>query len=128
MIRWTGNAFLGTTRAELVKRFTKAGVYSVSKLRGYLNRSQKYVRLRGGKKFVGLDPSAPGEFPKKLTGQLQRSITWELDQTKLILSVGSNLKPYPKFLQTGTRIMHPRPWLSNFFNLERDNIGKILAK
>lgn len=126
MIRWLGGEFLRVTRAELVKRFAKAGVYFTSKERGYLNVGQPYRRNEQGG-HVGLDPSKPGQFPHKLSGQLQRSVTWKLDAAKLVLTVGSNLEGYPKWLQTGTRFMKPRPWLSLGFEKEKDRIGRIIV-
>ncbi len=110
---------------DLVKRFTKAGLYFVSQLRGYVNTSQSYKR--DGSKLRGFGPSAPGQFPHKLSGQLARSITWMLDKKKFVLTVGSNLKGYPGFLETGTKFMKPRPWLSKGFGIERDKILKILT-
>lgn len=113
--------------AELTKRFTKAGIYYVSKLRGYLNVSQPYKRSRTTGRHRGLSPSRPGQYPKKLSGQLQRSMTWTLDKSKLVLTCGSNLAGYPSFLQTGTRFMRPRPWLSLSWQAERGKIGKIIV-
>jgi hypothetical protein len=60
---------------------------------------------------VGLDPSKPGEPPKKVTGHLQRMIMHELDRSKGKARVGTNVV-YGKFLELGTRIMRRRPWLS----------------
>jgi hypothetical protein len=112
-------------RAQLEKNFTKAGIYFASQMRGYLNRSQSY--RKDGKRYTGLAPSAPGEFPKKLTGQLQKSITWELDKRKLVLTVGSNLRGYPSYLQKGTGRMKPRPWLTLSWAKDQDRIGKLLT-
>jgi hypothetical protein len=41
--------------------------------------------------------------------------------------VGSNLDGYPKFLETGTRFMKSRPWLSLAFAAEKDRLGKIIT-
>ncbi len=125
MIRWNIDAFLKLTQDQLAKNFQKAGVYFVSKEREFLNRDQQYKRYASGK-HKGLNPSKPGEFPKKLTGQLQRSITWSFDRPKMTLIVGSNLKPYPSLLQTGTRFMAARPWLSLGFDKVRDRMGRII--
>jgi hypothetical protein len=125
-ITWHGADFLNMVDAELTKRFTKAGVFFTSKMRGFLNRSQPYHRTPSGG-TVGLDPSSPGEFPKKLTGQLQRSITWTVTQKPLTLTVGSNLAGYPKYLQLGTTLMSPRPWLTLGFDKTQDEIGRIIA-
>jgi hypothetical protein len=83
VIRWTGDEFLKVATADLVKRFDTAGVYFTSKTRGYLNTGQASRRTASGG-HVGLNPSAPGRFPHKLSGQLQRSITWKVDKAKLI--------------------------------------------
>jgi hypothetical protein len=125
VIAFTGAEFLRMTEKELVRNFTKAGVYFVSKVRGYLNTDQPYTRSPGGK-HRGLDPSRPGGYPKKLSGQLQRSVTWKVDAGKKVLTVGSNLEGYPSFLITGTRFMAPRPWLPLAWDAEKDNVGRII--
>jgi hypothetical protein len=61
------------------------------------------------------------------TGQLQKSITWELDKRKLVLTVGSNLRGYPSYLQKGTGRMKPRPWLTLSWAKDQDRIGKLLT-
>lgn len=127
MIAWYGENFLRMTTAELQKGFTKAGVYFTSKTRGYLNTSQPYQRTKRTGRHIGLAPSRPGEFPRKLSGQLQRSITWTLDKKKLVLTVGSNLQEYPSMLETGTRFMRPRPWLTLAFAKEKNKIGRTIA-
>lgn len=63
--------------------------------------------------------SAPGEYPKSDTGRLASSISVEKGYKYAI--VGSNLK-YAPWLETGTPIMAPRPWLKRTYD---DNIGKI---
>ncbi|AWM39784.1 hypothetical protein GobsT_18540 [Gemmata obscuriglobus] len=125
-VNWYGLDFLRLTESELARNMAKAGGYFASKLRGYLNDSQSYKRTPSGG-YVGLDPSVPGGFPKKLSGQLQRSITWELDRQKFVLTVGTNLKGYPKFLQLGTTVMKPRPWLSLGFDKTKDAIARIIV-
>jgi hypothetical protein len=113
------------TRDQLAKNFVKGGIYFASKMRGYLNTDQPYIKR--GKHYTGLSPSAPGAFPHKLTGQLQKSITWSFNKPKLILTVGSNLKGYPSYLQKGTRRMKPRPWLTLCWNKEKARLGRILV-
>jgi hypothetical protein len=125
-LSWYGADFVNMVDAELARRFAKAGVFFTSKLRGFLNRSQPYHRTPSGG-TVGLDPSLPGEYPKKLTGQLQRSITWTVTKKPLVLTVGSNLKGHPKYLQLGTTLMKPRPWLTLGFDGTKDQMGRIIA-
>jgi hypothetical protein len=127
MIVWNLSGFQKLTEAELVKNMTKAGLYFTSKLRGYLNKSQPYKRSKDGLKYKGKNPSAPGDFPHKLSGQLSKSMTWNLDKGKLVLTVGSNLKGYPSFLETGTRRMQARPWLTLGWNREKNKIGTMIT-
>ena len=111
---------------DINARMVRAGVYLTSKIRTYLNVSQRYRRTVRGN-HIGLSPSAPGQFPKKLSGQLQKSITYEFDRARLMLTVGSNLKGYPSYLMTGTQRMKPRPWLSLAWEAEVNNVAKILT-
>ena len=126
MIRWNLTNFLKLTQDELAKNFVKAGVYFVSQQRQFLNRDQPYRRAPSGR-HTGFDPSLPGEFPRKLTGQLMRSVTWSFDKSKMALTVGSNLKPYPAILQSGSSFMEPRPWLSLGFAQVRERVGQIIV-
>ena len=125
MLRWTASDLITLTAKELHKRLVKVGVYFASKERQYLNVSQPYKRSASGKRLRGLDPSQPGEFPRKLSGQLQRSITWRVEKDSVI--VGSNLRGYPSYLETSTRFMAARPWLSLGFDREKDNMARILV-
>lgn len=110
---------------ELNKRFTKAGMILVSEYRKGLNRAQPYTR--DGSRFVGQNPSKPGEFPKKLTGQLQKSISFSIDRKRWILTVGTTLQPYPAFLQKGTRKMRARPWLSLGWESSKRRVTSVFA-
>lgn len=123
--RWDTEGFMGRTRAELEKGFVRAGIYFTSQTRGYLNVDQRYKRLPSGK-LRGYSPSLPGQFPKKLSGQLQRSITWNFDKDKLELSCGSNLAGYPSYLQFGTAKMQARPWLSLAFDKEQLQMTRFI--
>ena len=113
--------------AELQKRFVKAGVYFTSRLRVALNQSQTYTRSKRTGKHHGQDPSKPGQYPHKLSGQLQRSITWRFDKNVMTLTVGSNLAGYPSYLELGTRFMRPRPWLSLGWDAEKGKLTRIVV-
>jgi hypothetical protein len=110
------------------KNLDKAGLYLVSSWRQYANNPQPYKRYAGKKAvyYKGLNPSAPGQFPHKLTGQFQRSLTYKVDKKALTLEVGSSLAGYPMFLQFGTKWMQPRPWLTIAWERDKDHVGKIL--
>src|SRR4051812_38666210 len=106
---------------------TKAGLYLMSRMRENVNTAQPYRRVAGGTRDIGVQPSLPGQFPHKLSGQLLKSITYKVDAAHSTLIVGSNLKGHPGFLQTGTRRMAPRPWVSLTWNREKAAVGKILV-
>ena len=125
---WDVDKFIGDFRKDCIKRLTKVGIYLTSKIRTKLNRAQKYVRYSGGKYYRGLNPSKPGEYPKKLSGQLMKSITYKVDETNLVVQVGSSLKGYPLFLEVGTKFMKPRPWLSLTMVAEHEKIKDILTQ
>lgn len=116
--------FLENRRKDLVKGMTEAGVYWVSQERGFLNRDQPYTRK--GKKYHGKAPSRPGEFPKKLSGQLQRSITFYVDKENLTLRLGSSLAGYPRFLNEGTRFM--APWLSMGYAQTAPRLAALITR
>ena len=121
------STLLGNTKfieKELHKRFQKVGITFVSYLRTKLNRYQD-TRTYGVRK-IGLNPSKPGEYPKKQSGDLLKSITFNYDKDTFTCNVGSNLQPYPKLLQTGTPTMAPRPWLSRGYNELKLKIGDII--
>ena len=123
-LKWHGDEAIRRINATMVQRLKGAAMYVRGEARKNISRGQP-TRLthgmqrhdemgrftkRGASRRVGLDPSAPGEFPKKVTGQLRRRVVWEVDEHKLTARVGTNL-PYGKWLEVGTRLMKARPWL-----------------
>ena len=65
-----------------------------------------------GRSRKGLDPSKPGEPPKKVTAFLRMGIRKEFDKDLIEGRVGvDKTLPYGKHLELGTRNMEPRPWL-----------------
>lgn len=67
------------------------------------------VRRRLGVEGSGV-PSAPGEPPRKQTGELQRSVSYRVDRAarKVYVTVDH---PAALYLEYGTRTMAPRPYL-----------------
>lgn len=80
-----------------------------------------------GKK--GHHPSLPGNPPAVDTGALRRSITYEVDENKLVGYVGSTIKdpPYGLYLEYGTSKMKPRPWLKPATEKSMEKIREIMA-
>lgn len=111
--------------AELQRGLTRAGFYLVSKMRANLNTAQPYRRYTGKSAvyFRGLDPSRPGQFPKKLSGQLVKSVAFSVGE--LSMTAGTAI-PWGRWLQTGTQKMAPRPWLSMTWEREKSAVGRII--
>jgi HK97 gp10 family phage protein len=94
---------------------------------GVISRGQLMpAKGGGGKRIYGAFPSAPGEPPRKQTGRLRSSVTYEVLDGELIARVGTNVK-YAKWLELGTKNMAPRPWLRRALNESGDEIDRIMG-
>jgi phage gpG-like protein len=122
--RMSYGAFEADLQKELVDRLNRAGLHLVSEIRTRLNVSQPYKR--SGLHFRGLDPSRRGEFPRKLSGQLLKSIASTVDAQELVAIVGTAL-PHGKFLEFGTTKMAARPWLYRTYQDVEDQLARILV-
>src|SRR5437868_13610486 len=109
---WNGDEILKKLQADLGKRLEAAAIYLKGKTIEALNESQPYEREEGEKGiyYRGLEPSEPGNPPKKITGFLQRSIAHEMSGDKKAAFVGTNLE-YGLWLEIGTTKMKARPYL-----------------
>ena len=95
------------------KRVDAAARVIRNEARKLISRDQPYkiYGKKGSRSRHGLDPSSPGEPPKKLTGTLRIGVLQEKELLVPEARVGTNV-PYGKWLEMGTRKMAPRPWLS----------------
>lgn len=60
----------------------------------------------------GAAASSPGDPPRKRTGNLQRNIVMETDDTSRSVAVGVKKNAiYGLFLELGTRFIAARPWM-----------------
>jgi len=113
-------------KQQLGDRLDRCGFLLVSEIRRNLNRAQPYTRYGSGKQYYrGLDPSKPGEYPRKLSGQLLKSIAHSVDRSNLVLTVGTGIK-YGKFLELGTKKMAARPWLFRTYHVIKQRIINVL--
>lgn len=124
---WNENA-IKEIEDQLGKNLEKAAIHLMNKIKVKVNRSQPYVIYKGetGRYYHGQDPSQPGESPKKVRGDFQRSITYEISSDKKSAKVGTNLD-YGMYLELGTVQMQPRPFLRNTLNEEAGRIEDIMA-
>jgi hypothetical protein len=110
---WKGPEALRLIRAEAGRRVDGAARVARDGAKALISRPQP-VRIYGkkaGRSRAGLDPSKPGEPPKKVTGHLRINVRKEFDPNRVEARVGTNV-PYGKHLELGTRKMAARPWLS----------------
>lgn len=126
-LQWDGGA-IKALEEKHKKNLQKAAIYLTGQCRINCNRPQDYQRVKGaaGVWYRGLDPSAPGEYPKRVIGDLVRSIANEPSLDGNTWRVGT-ARIVGLYLEFGTSKMAPRPWLSTTLTTEHDNILKILS-
>lgn len=104
----------------------RATIFYHSKCREAVNRPNSGERR--GKSYVYPNPSAPGEPPRKRTGWGQRHVVWEFDKGTMTGRVGVALAGlYMIYLELGTRLIAPRPWLVATLKANLAMIGKLAA-
>jgi HK97 gp10 family phage protein len=120
------DGFIRQLEADLTRNLEAAAIYFKDRVKTAINRSQPYERVVGkrGIYYHGLDPSEPGSPPKKVRGDLQRSIVHKMKDGKAY--VGSNLD-YAFYLETGTVKMSARPFLRPTLYAEKDTLLRIIA-
>jgi len=138
-VKWNGDDFKRQAQAEMVRRLERASIVverhakrliSVSGT-GVQTKTGVIRKVKGGpggkgKTVYGAFPSAPGEPPHKQTGHLRRSVTHEVNNTKLFARIGTNVT-YGRFLELGTKRMAPRPWLRRSLSETSAKVKQILG-
>lgn len=110
---WRGKQLKREIEAKCLKNMGTACRFLVSEIK---------------KDLGGKSPSAPGEPPGVVTGELRRSMTYEIEKTPQGITgrVGTN-KEYAVPLEFGTSRMAARPFLRPGFEKNRKPIAKILT-
>jgi phage gpG-like protein len=132
---WTPDAIIEKALDVQELRMRKAVVFLQGKVKQLINRGQK--KRRSGNRYVGLDPSKPGEPPKKLSNLLFSSISTQIIRTKreVVGVVGTNVK-YARRLELGFMgtdklgrkvYQAPRPYLRRAVLENRDAVKTILG-
>jgi HK97 gp10 family phage protein len=147
-IEWQGDQFIEAQRKALGDNLEAAAIFLVEKVKDALNEDQPYKKSTdsaiitrvGGKTvhkvkrqrtlkgvyYYGLDPSQGGDAPHKLTGHLQRSITYAMSDDREHAYVGTSLE-YGLYLEIGTSKMQARPFLRPTLAANQETIAKIVA-
>jgi len=125
-VRWRGAQFQKEVDADLVRRMGRTVIFLRDETVKGLSRTQQ--TKRSGRALAGLDPSKPGEFPKRVTGRLRNSIATQVEKVgrKIIGRYGTNVKDYPLALEFGTRKLKARPFLRPVFFRNKKTIKRIL--
>ena len=126
---WKSRKVVKNTTINFVKNMGQAVQFMRSKVILSINRTQPLKRYPSGRR-VGLSPSRPGEPPKRVHGDLLRSITTEVnvEGTKVIGRYGSTQGEKAKALEFGTSKMAARPFLRPPLYRFRNEIKKVLTQ
>jgi hypothetical protein len=128
IIQWNVEQVLKLSTGAVEERMARAVILVRDQVKVLINRGNK----------DGTNPSAPGEPPKKVTGQLQRTVTSRVTKDKdgnVVGLVGSNV-PYEPRLELGFsgtdslgRTYHqlPRPAFRPALEMQKSRIRQILG-
>ena len=138
---WRSEEVVHQTVAGLVQHGRQLGQLLRDDTVRLLNRSQPTRTTASGRR-VGLDPSKPGEPPKRLTSRLIKSITYEvavegsgLISSSVVIRFGTNVI-YGRRLERGfvgtdslgrNVSQLPRPYLGRALANRKEGVARILA-
>jgi hypothetical protein len=114
---------------ELGKNLEKAAIYFQEQLKLTLNTVPEEIERHVGKAGIyyrGIPSSEPGDPPHKVTGNLQRSIAYQMSSDRQSVRVGTS-DIVGLFLELGTVKMLPRPWLLPTLFSHAKTLAKIIA-
>lgn len=122
-MRWYGDFAKRYVKGTVAERIEMAGRILRDEARQQLNTSQPVAGT--GTRRRGLDPSAPGQPLKKVTGHLQRNTQMEFDRRSLTARVGTNVL-YGKYWELTNK--GRRPWLTISIKKARRGLRKVLKR
>lgn len=131
---WRGDEAIDHCRRRAVQLITRAAIEVTRRAKellsvaGTARRTRAAKGRRKGSRVYGATRSAAGEPPRKQTGRLRASVTYEVDERALSARVGTNVE-YGKHLELGTRRgIAPRPWLRRALAECRAKIAALLSQ
>lgn len=135
-LKWFGNAYINEVEFHIGRQLDKAAIHLVNKIKkklsvpGTASAIRSFTYKYGGETFnvrkkgrvYGAVHSEPGEPPRKQTGRLRASITWD-QSGKHSRRVGSNVI-YARRLE----VELDRPYLRSTLAEESGRIAEIIGK
>ena len=132
---WRGDRIAKKFEKDMLTRMRQATLFLQGEVKKAVNVGQPVRRVGGN--LIGLDPSKPGEPPKKVVGTLFRSIEQDVSISTLAIvgRVGSNVS-YARRLELGFvgadslgRVINqrPRPYLRVTLRANRARIAQVLG-
>lgn len=131
---WRASDVIASTRTKLIPAMARGAITVEDQAKRLLNRPQPTRTVRG--RQYGLDPSAPGDPPKRVSSRLIKSVTHDkptIEGGDVVVRVGTNVV-YGRRLELGYsgtdakgRNIHqaPRPWLRRALAEKR---GEVLTE
>jgi hypothetical protein len=128
IIKWNGGKIVGQTKARITENMGKVVQMMRSDVIQSINVSQRTAGAGGARR--GLDPSRPGDPPKRVEGDLVRSIVADVrsEPTRIVGTYGSTQGKKALALEFGTRTMAARPFLRPPLLRKRNDIVRILSR
>jgi hypothetical protein len=135
-LEWHGDEAIDHCRQKAVGFLTRAAITVSRRAKELLSLPGTTVRIGGGrdkkgrfkgKRITGAVRSKPGEPPRKQTGRLRSTVTYEVDAKTLEARVGTNTV-YGRALELGTKKgLLPRPWLRRALAEMQSKINQLLS-
>ena len=125
---WNGDEAMEYCRSRATGFITRAAIEVERRAKELLSVPGTAFSRRTGKRLNDQVRSKPGEPPRKQTGTLRASVTYEVDEKNASARVGTNLK-YGKALELGTkRGIKPRPWLRRALFEMQAKVNELLSE
>lgn len=127
IIKWNDASVFKGTKEDIESRMGNVAQFLRNEVIKSINTSQRTRTTTSGAR-VGLDPSRPGDPPKRVEGDLVKSITAEVkvEDTKVIGRYGSTQTKKAIGLEFGTSKMAARPFIRPPLFKNRGEVKRML--
>jgi len=128
-IKWNDAKVFKGTKDDIESRMGQAVQFLRNEVVKSINTSQITKTGKSGAR-VGLDPSKPGDPPKRIEGDLVKSISTDIDSspTKIVGRYGSTQNKKALALEFGTSRMAARPFIRPPLLKNRNKVKRMLTK